>query len=245
MKFGVKSDKGLVRIINEDSYNVLAGYTGVPVTFIIADGMGGHNSGEVASKLAVDYTSKQILEYPESLCREESVLASIKEIMEKANSYVYAKSLEHRENAGMGTTLIIAVICEQKLYIGHIGDSRVYHIRDGRMSRITTDHSFIEELIKTGSLTREEAERHPKRNIITRALGCSEEIEIDFYSCEIEGSDIFVMCTDGLTNMVTENEIMEVLEKMEDPELTCDELVQRANRMGGEDNITVIVFNNK
>ncbi len=244
VRFGVKSDRGKVREINEDSYNVIVGYPGIPVSFIIADGMGGHNSGEVASKAAVDSASKYILESPKVLSEAEDILQVIKEVMEDANKYVFKKSLESEVDFGMGTTLIVAVVHDKKLFIGHVGDSRVYMLRDHGIDRLTEDHSFIEELIKNGTLTREEAENHPNKNVITRALGCAENIQIDTYSYDLRDDDICIMCTDGLTNMLSEAEIKEIIEVNEDLELTCEKLVAEANKKGGEDNITVIAFKN-
>lgn len=242
MKFGVKSDRGIVRTINEDSYNIIAGYPNLPVCFIIADGMGGHNAGEVASQTAVDSVSKSILEFSEDLFNEETAQEKIREIMKNANADVYKLSTEQAENHGMGTTLILSVVCKKKLFIGHIGDSRAYIIRDGMMEQITTDHSFIEELVKNGSITRQEAQKHPQRNIITRALGCSKEVEIDTFSCNIKDNDIFLMCTDGLTNMVDEDRIKDIITAFDDMDKACNELVNEANSNGGEDNITVIAF---
>lgn len=245
MRFAAKSDKGMVREINEDSYNIIGGRPGEPLAFIIADGMGGHNSGEVASKMAVEFAGDYIQQFPGSFCREESIPTAIQEVMEKANISVYSRSKEHEANSGMGTTFIIAVVCEKKLFIGHVGDSRVYLIRESRIERVTTDHSFIEELIRNGSLTREEAENHPGRNVITRALGCSEDMQIDIYSCDMMEKDSFLLCTDGLTNMLCEDEIKEIIERFDEPGLICSELVRRANENGGEDNITVIVIKNE
>jgi PPM family protein phosphatase len=244
LRFGVKSDKGMIREINEDSYNIIAGYSGVPVSFIIADGMGGHNSGEIASKMAVDLVSEKILQIPEIPDFENRVSETIKCFIEEANKEVYEASKKNADNYGMGTTLIVALIHEKKLYIGHVGDSRVYLLRGNLLIRLTTDHSYIEELIKIGTLTREEAENHPKRNVITRALGCSEEIEVDLYISDIKESDLFILCTDGLTNMLEEEEISNIILENEDPETACSRLVNSANSAGGEDNITVIVIRN-
>lgn len=244
MRFGVKSDTGLIRQINEDSYNIIAGYPGIPVCFIIADGMGGHNSGEVASKSSVDFVSSRLLQFPMELMEDDEIFSAIGEMVKLSNSHVYELSLEREENYGMGTTLIVAVVHNKKLYIVHIGDSRVYQIREGNMERLTTDHSYIEELIMLGSLTREEAENHPKKNIITRAIGCSGEIEIDTYLTEFRDEDTFLLCTDGLSNMLCEDEIKEIVLNIDDPQAVCEELVKRANEKGGEDNITVIVIKN-
>lgn len=242
MRFAVKSDRGMVREINEDSYNIIAGYSGIPVTFIIADGMGGHNSGEIASKMAVDFISNYILQFPEILSNEDNIPSAINEIMKKANREVYEHSKQQESYYGMGTTLIAAVVFNKKLFIGHIGDSRVYLIREGTIKRMTIDHSLIEELMQNGTLTKEEAENHPKKNIITRALGCSEEIQVDTYSCRMNDNDIYMLCTDGLTNMLNEDEIKEIIESAETPELACEELINQANERGGNDNTTVMIF---
>ncbi len=244
MKFAARCDKGMVREKNEDSYNIIAGYNDIPTTFIIADGMGGHNSGEIASKTAVDFISKSVLEFPEKKVANEDITLFIKQIIENANKEVINVSKERIENYGMGTTVIVASVWADNLYIGHVGDSRLYLIRDGEMKRITTDHSYIEELVQNGTLTREEAENHPQKNIITRALGCFDEIVVDTYVCEIKNGDYFVLCTDGLTNMLSENEIKDIVLSADSPETACDVLVRKANENGGEDNITVIVIKN-
>lgn len=244
MKFWARSDRGIVREINEDSYNMIAGYPGVPISFIIADGMGGHNSGEIASKMAVDIISNHVLQLPGLLAKEENITAIIEQMMMKANAEVYLVSQEQESTHGMGTTLIITIVYNRKIYVGHIGDSRVYLLRDGQLQRMTTDHSFIEELVRNGSLTREEAEKHPSKNILTRALGCSETIQVDVFSVDMKENDVYLMCTDGLTNTLDENEIKEIIENNKDLEFACNELIRRANEKGGEDNITVILFDN-
>ena len=242
MRFAAKSDRGIVRQINEDSFNIIAGYPGIPVSFVIADGMGGHNSGDVASKMAVDAVSRNLLQFPQSINEEYEINSIIQKIMKEANLEVYNASNENEAFFGMGTTLIVAVIYNKKLIIGHVGDSRVYVLRNGEMIQLTIDHSFIEELIKNGSLTRDEAENHPNRNIITRALGCSEDIDVDTYFIDMKENDIFIICTDGLTNMLGENEIKDIIENAGDAEIACNTLVESAIEKGGEDNITVILF---
>lgn len=244
MRFAAKSDRGIVRDLNEDNYRLITGHENVPDIFVVADGMGGHSSGEVASGMAVGFAEKYILDNRELFSNEESILSIIKQLMEEANTAIFTKAAESQSNFGMGTTLITAVVLKDKMYVGHVGDSRVYLIRDGKMEKITTDHSYIEELIKNGSLTREEAENHPNKNIITRALGCEEEILIDTLTIEIKENDIFVLCTDGLTNMLKEDEILDIIINEDDPEASCSELVRLANEKGGEDNITVIVVQN-
>ena len=244
LKYSAKTDRGSVREINEDYFNIISGYPGVPAAFIIADGMGGHNAGEIASRTSIDYISNLILESPEVLADSADMAETIRGLIVKANKAVYEKSLELPENHGMGTTLIMAVIVGNIMYIGHVGDSRIYLVKKDQMTRITTDHSYIEELIKNGSLTREEAEKHPNRNIITRAIGCSTDLEVDTYTCELAPEDYVVMCTDGLTSMVEETEIKNTV-MGNTPAIACEELVARAIRGGGEDNITVIVIKNE
>ena len=194
--------------------------------------------------MAVEFAEQYILTHPEVFSHEESVLSGIKKLMEEANTAIFTKASESQSNFGMGTTFITVVMLNNKMYIGHVGDSRVYLIRDGVIEKVTTDHSFIEELIKNGSLTREEAENHPKKNVITRALGCDQEILVDTLTVEVKDEDIFVLCTDGLTNMLREDEILDIILKSEDPETACNELVHCANEKGGEDNITVIIIKN-
>ncbi len=244
MKYSAKTDIGTVREINEDYYSIISGHPGISAAFVIADGMGGHNSGEVASQTSVDFISNAISKAAQKFVDGTDILQTVKNLIIEANQVVYDKSVEIPENHGMGTTLILAVIIGKIMYIGHVGDSRLYLVRDDEIKRITTDHSYIEELVKTGSLTRKEAEKHPGRNIITRALGCSAELEVDTYVCEVETGDYYVLCTDGLTNMLDEEEIKKTVAGSE-PSEACEQLVAGAIRNGGDDNITVIVIKNE
>lgn len=242
MKHAARSDRGKIRELNEDSFRIVENCPGVPAAFIIADGMGGHNSGEVASKSAVDFTAEYMLSNPALFSSEETITDAIREAMTKANEAVYSESMADMANSGMGTTLTIAVVLNSKLFIGHIGDSRVYLIRNGRIERITTDHSYIEELIKNGSISRDEAFKHPGRNVLTRALGCFEAVETDTYVCDMMDGDCFILCTDGLSGELGDDEILETAAGIEDPETICGKLVDKANEKGGEDNITVIAI---
>jgi len=244
VRFGAESDRGRVREINEDSYKVISGRDDIPDTFIVADGMGGHNSGELASRMAVDLSEEYLLNFLKPDADKEGVLSFICDMMTEVNKSIFSKARESEENFGMGTTFVIGIFLNGKLFIGHVGDSRAYLIRGGLLQKITTDHSYIEELIKNGSLTREEAHNHPKKNIITRALGCEENVEIDTYCVDVNGDDIFVLCTDGLTNMMNENEILAIINDNDAPQYSCSELVRIANERGGEDNITVIIVKN-
>ena len=238
LKYGIRTDRGLKRQLNEDNCNVLVGYPGLPTCFVIADGMGGHKCGEIASKQAVDSVCNLLLKADWDT---ENISDLLRDIVTRVNCEIYNYSLPDEATQGMGTTLIITVIKGRKLYIGHVGDSRVYIIRDNNIEKVTWDHSFIEELVKNGSITKDEAINHPKRNLITRAVGYELELQVDTYEKDLKDDDIILLCTDGLTNMLTEEEILEIIKNYEDPQEACDTLVQNANNKGGEDNITVIV----
>lgn len=238
MKYGIRTDRGLKRQLNEDNCNVLVGYPGIPACFVIADGMGGHKCGEVASKQAVDSVCNLLLK---AEWEKINISEMLSDIIVKVNDEIYNFSLLDEATQGMGTTLIITVLKNRKLYIGHVGDSRVYIVREDSIEKVTWDHSFIEELVKNGSITRDEAVNHPKRNLITRAVGYELGLQVDTYEIDLKDNDIILLCTDGLTNMLTEEEILDIIKNNEEPQDACDTLIQKANNNGGEDNTTVIV----
>ncbi len=238
MKYGIRTDRGLKRQLNEDNCNVLVGYPGIPACFVIADGMGGHKCGEVASKQAVDSVCNLLLKAD---WEKENISEMLSDIIVKVNDEIYNFSLLDEATQGMGTTLIITVLKNRKLYIGHVGDSRVYIIREDSIEKVTWDHSFIEELVKNGSITKDEAVNHPKKNLITRAVGYELGLQVDTYEIDLKDNDIILLCTDGLTNMLTEEEILDIIKNNEEPQDACDTLIQKANNNGGEDNTTVIV----
>lgn len=238
MKYGIRTDRGLKRQLNEDNCNVLVGYPSIPTCFVIADGMGGHKCGEVASKQAVDSVCDLLLKADWNC---ENISELLKNIITRVNDEIYNFSLLDEATQGMGTTLIITVIKNRMLYIGHVGDSRVYIIREDSIEKVTWDHSFIEELVKNGSITKDEAVNHPNKNLITRAVGYELDLQVDTYELDLMENDIILLCTDGLTNMLTEKEILDIIKNNEEPQKACDTLIQNANNKGGEDNITVIV----
>jgi PPM family protein phosphatase len=238
LKYAFKTDRGLRRELNEDNCNVLVGYSGVPACFVIADGMGGHKSGEIASKKAVDSVCSHLLETNWEI---EDISDLLKNIICSVNKELYEFSLLNEATQGMGTTLIVSAFKNCKLYIGHVGDSRVYLIRDNTIEKLTWDHSYIEELVKNGSITKDEAVNHPKKNVITRAVGYESALQVDTYEIDIGENDEILLCTDGLTNMVSDEEILEILTREKDPQAACDALIENANNKGGEDNITVII----
>lgn len=242
MKIFSKTDIGKARDLNEDSY-ATSGEKEEIKLFLLADGMGGYNGGEIASKLAISSAQSYILNnFHKETIEKEEILELIRSSMEYANMVVYEKSKENPELEGMGTTLEIALIQGNKVFIGHVGDSRIYRVRKNIIRKLTTDHSYVEKLVKDGTITREEAEVHPKKNMLMKALGCTAYVEPDV---EVKGflkGDILVLSSDGLTNMVKDSEIYEYV--TQDIEHAAENLVKRANEMGGYDNITVIVIDN-
>ena len=203
----------------------------------------GYNGGEIASSLAT-ISAKNYIEDNFKNIKPESddIQELIKKAMEYANEVVFEKSKENQELEQMGTTLEICLIYGHKVYIGHIGDSRIYRIRKNIIRRITTDHSYVETLVKDGTITREEAFYHPKKNMLIKALGCMGKIEPDITVKGFLEGDILLMCSDGLTNMLQEEEIYSIVKENENE--ACDKLIQRANELGGYDNISVIIISN-
>ena len=236
-----KTDIGKVREINQDYYYT-SEENSTPKLYILADGMGGYKGGEVASKLAVDSARKYIENnFSNNFSQKEEILKLIGDAVEYANMVVYEKSKEVQELERMGTTLEICLIYNNKAYIGHIGDSRIYRIRKDVIRKLTKDHSYVQQLVEDKKITREEAKVHPKKNMLTRALGCTPYVEPDLRARNFEKGDIFIMCSDGLTNMVEEKRIYELVKQ--DINTATNNLVNEANSAGGYDNITVIIIN--
>jgi protein phosphatase len=227
---GRESNTGNKRRRNEDSFVV------APPLFAVADGMGGAQAGEVASRLAA-----AALEDTDagSVGGEERVVALIQE----ANRRVYERSNSDPAASGMGTTITAALVEGTRVTFGHVGDSRAYLLRDGVMEQLTEDHSLVNELMKSGKLSPEEAETHPQRSVITRALGTDPDVDVDTFVIEAQEGDLFLICSDGLTTMIGDEEILALLEQNHDDlDRAAKSLVAAANRAGGEDNITVIAF---
>lgn len=201
----------------------------------------GYKGGEIASKLATESVKKYIESNFNSINKEkEEILKLISSAVEYANMVVYEKSKEVQELEGMGTTLEVCLIYNNKAYIGHVGDSRVYRIRKEVIRKLTKDHSYVQQLIEDKKITREEAKNHPKKNMITKALGCTAYVEPDLRARNFEKGDIFIICSDGLSNMLDEKRIYEIVKQ--DLENAAERLVNEANQAGGYDNITVIII---
>ena len=230
------SDIGLVRGANEDSY-----ICEPPHLFVVADGMGGHAAGDIASKLAATTVSRYIQENVGANNYEEL----LKQAIIQANTSIYQLSQSKEDFNGMGTTVTAVYVDGNTIYWGHVGDSRIYLFRNREFSQITNDHSLVWELVQSGNITKEEAHIHPKRNMLTRAVGTSCLIKIDTGLIVWESGDILLMCTDGLTNMVSEQDIYNLIKnRQDDLESIGNQLVVHAKSAGGFDNITTILLKN-
>lgn len=242
IKAYAKTDKGQVREMNQDYYYASTSLDEVQL-YILADGMGGYNGGEIASSLAVQ-TAKNYIEnnFKEIEKDRDSIIQLLGSSMEYANMVVYEKAKENPELQGMGTTLEICLIYNNKVYIGHVGDSRIYRIRKQFIRKLTQDHSYVQKLVKEGTITKEQAQHHPQKNMLMKALGCNAFVEPDVMVKGFLKDDILIMCSDGLTNLVDQTTIYEMASK--NIEQATKDLVQLANDRGGYDNITVVIIKN-
>lgn len=232
MRVGGASDVGRVRTINEDAFWF------DDRLLIVADGMGGHVAGEVAAAVALETVKEAIgsLRLQPGAPVQELVRSAVRE----ANRRVFERARRDGLD-GMGTTLTMAVVVDRVAYVGHVGDSRAYHIQKERMVQITEDHSVVAELVKTGGISAAEAHTHPYRNLLTRALGTTPDVVADLYSVSLDPGEGLLLCTDGLTAVLTDEEIYRVLEQCRDPDACARRLVDLANARGGPDNITAVV----
>ena len=224
-----KTDTGRQRSANEDSY-----FARAPV-FAVADGMGGAQAGEVASRIAAGAFEQEVEE-------EGGAESRLEEIAKHANREIHDLAQKDSSHAGMGTTLTAAMVQDDEVALGHVGDSRAYVLRDGKLKRLTKDHSLVEELRRQGRLTDEEAEEHPQRSIITRALGPEPEVNVDTMTVPAKAGDIFLICSDGLTTMVSDEEIEQILTTARSLRSAVGKLIDSANSGGGRDNITAVAF---
>ena len=226
----LRTDIGKLRKQNEDA----AWFDEARAVFAVADGMGGHLAGEVASRMAIEAVQR--------MAKENDVpgIAALRDAVAGAHETILAHAQSHIECAGMGTTLSVLWLSRSYAYIAHVGDSRIYRMRAGSLSQITQDHSLVEELVRAGLITREQARTHPRRNIITRALGTHGENEPDLLVTDVQDGDVFLLCTDGLTGMVTDAQIERMLLE-NDMESAADALLAAALDAGGRDNVTLIL----
>ena len=228
--YGAKSDVGRVREANEDSYLI------ADPLFVVADGMGGHIAGDVASSTAVkviqDESGDASSENPGTLSK----------IISDANAAIWDKAQSDPALRGMGTTCTLVLVDESRVHIAHVGDSRAYRLREGHLEQLTEDHTLVGRMVQEGRLSPEEAQHHPQRSIITRALGVDEDVQVDLETVELSEGDRLLICSDGLSSMVDDRPIESVLASESDPQRAADRLIEVANEAGGDDNITVVVI---
>ena len=237
MKFYAITDIGRKRELNED-YIYTSGQPigALPNLFIVADGMGGHKAGDYASMHTVD----RFVEVIRELGEEHGVQDAINEAVTAANAYIYQRSRENSNLSGMGTTLVLATCIGNEAIVANIGDSRLYLVNEA-MTQITRDHSLVEEMVTLGGIDREMARNHPDKNIITRAVGVKEKVAADFFEVDLTKGDKLLLCSDGLTNMLRDEEIYRIIQDNKELEQAAKALVDAANENGGRDNIAVVL----
>jgi protein phosphatase len=235
IEYGSQSDQGRSRTSNEDSFKA----SGAKSIFVVADGMGGHAAGEVASQIAVS-TVEDLMGRPEDA--EDGADEVLLDAAQGANARVYASQNDNPELAGMGSTLTALTFRDGQYFIAHVGDSRAYRLRDGALEQLTRDHSLVWQLYESGVLRKEDLSSHPQKNLITRSVGPHPRIEIDLERGDVREGDIFLLCSDGLTDVVSDLRLHAVLtDPNRTPQQMCDTLVQLANDAGGPDNITAVI----
>jgi protein phosphatase len=243
------SHRGRVRTANEDSFGICAeeGF------FVVCDGMGGAAAGEVASRVAVESVMRSLCGSREPVNAQDTdpgligdrsvaeVPGLLREAVSDANHIVFSQAANDSRLHGMGTTLVALLAQADKVWVAHVGDSRCYRLRSGRLEQLTRDHSLVDEQVKLGQLTREEAERSPLRNVITRAVGSQRSVSTEINQLETAPGDVFLLCSDGLTRELSDARIETVLKSGEDLDTICQRLIDAANESGGRDNVTCVV----
>ena len=236
------SDKGITRRNNEDACLVMP----QDRLYVVADGVGGNNSGEVASRAAVTCVADYVRRHDLSKIEDETELAaSFEDCISEVNASILSIAREFPDSRGMATTLVICYINDNKAYFVNIGDSRAYLKRGSSIFQVTEDHSYVNTLLKLGVITPDEAKVHERGNVITRAVGAEENVRPDFYQIDLDEGDVILLCTDGLYNEVTEDEMCELIDTGHDMKTLALDLVEQANSAGGKDNITVVCLKNR
>ncbi|MGM9986567.1 MAG: Stp1/IreP family PP2C-type Ser/Thr phosphatase [Bacillaceae bacterium] len=234
------SDKGKVRLHNEDSVGIYLNKIH-QLLAIVADGMGGHRAGDIASSMAISLIGEAWRNAEEIHTPAEAEAWLLKEI-KHVNKQLLQYSLENEDCQGMGTTVVISICVEAFTTIAHVGDSRCYAMMNGEFSQVTEDHSLVNELVRSGHISREDAEFHPRKNVLLRAIGTEEHVDIDVRSLEWEENDVLLLCSDGLSNKISTEEMLAILQTEETLESKASVMIQKANELGGEDNITLVLI---
>lgn len=236
MKTFSKTDIGMVRDVNQDYVFTSAVPIGnIPNLLIVADGMGGHKAGDFASRFAVENLVKELTQ-----SKEVGPEAMIKTAISTVNKKLYTTAKGDVRLQGTGTTLVVATVIENTLYFANVGDSRLYLLNDG-IKQLSKDHSFVQEMVRLGGIKADEAKYHPDKNIITRAIGAKEKVEIDFFEYRLKKGDMILMCTDGLSNLVDDEDMHRIVKSARDVVEAVELLIERANGNGGRDNIGIVI----
>ncbi len=238
LKTASLSDQGIRRAMNQDMvYSSELPVGNLPDLFMVADGMGGHKAGDYASRCAVDVMVRSIMGSAETDAKQ-----LIQKAISDANEEILSKSMGNPDYEGMGTTVVACSIREDTMKVANVGDSRLYLIRDHKITQITEDHSLVQEMVRLGKIDQENARNHPKKNIITKAVGVMPQVEADFFDVSLQAGDEILLCSDGLSNMLEDEEIRMIMEAGRDITEKAEALVRAANENGGKDNISVIVI---
>lgn len=230
------TDAGKVRTHNEDNVTIISNKNNEFI-LAVADGMGGHKAGEVASNIAIEYLTEEF-ETMETMGKKEDAIDWLRNVVKKINEKIFSYTKENPESKGMGTTLVVAIKTNDYILYGNIGDSSGYVIKSEKLHKVTKDHTLVNLLVSTGELTPEQAKFHPRKNLLTRALGANDPIEIDIFDVDNTVSGLF-LCSDGLTNMVTDEQIEKVLNSSSSIEEQVEKLIKKSNMRGGTDNISI------
>ena len=238
MQIAYGSDRGKNRKVNEDYVSWFTNRAKQPL-LLLCDGMGGHRAGDVASEMAVSHMGEawKLTEFRDC----EQVSRWLLDTIQKVNRLIFQKSLDYADLDGMGTTLVAATYVDRELVIAHVGDSRAYLYRNYQLKQLTEDHSLVHELVKSGEITVEEARKHPQKNVVTRSVGTRETIQVDLTSMPIATEDLLILCTDGLSNMIEEDQIKDILKDWSSLDDKVETLINAANDAGGLDNISLIL----
>lgn len=235
------TDQGRVRPYNEDAGGVVCNQD-KQALYVIADGMGGHNAGDVASAMVLQYFQTH---WPkeQQLTRVDDVERYLVQSIQTVNEHIYQKAKEQEAYRGMGTTVVVVIVIDEMAVVAHVGDSRCYKLAEGEMRQITKDHSLVNALVNAGEITEQEARVHPKKNILTRAIGTDLAIDVDVTMVSCEPGDTLLLCTDGLTNKLTDEEIKTIIQSAQAIDDAGKQLIEEANARGGEDNISLVLIN--
>lgn len=244
MRVANRSDVGLIRMVNEDRAAAIPEHNGYSLA-IVADGMGGHQAGDIASQMAIETVQEELKVSLQPGMDAQQRANAIEQAVLRANHNIYEEASQKEHLSGMGTTVVVTVANHQELVIGNIGDSRAYLLEQSGIRQLTEDHSFVNALVKSGQISEEEAEHHPRRNFLTRALGTDEEVTVDIIHSTWREKDIVLLCSDGLSGAVSQSRMQAILQSELDLNGKAEQLIDEALQAGGDDNITVVLLENE